>query len=149
MIFHPNIRNLMIGQGILAALSTLVGVTVYSGSQPTAAFIEANWSNFNATPLLHWTDVGFTQPLNGILASVTTFPAPVNALLTGTASWAIIWSTNVTAVQVAAGAIPSTSFIVCPVSISSGAGVIRLTNTSIVAGASTSLIDGSITATSS
>lgn len=148
MIFHPNIRNLFIGRGILAGLTSTVGVTVFSGTQPPISQVEANWSTYSSQILVHWSGVGFTQPLDGILLSVTAFPTPAVATATGTAKWAIIWSTNLLSADVAGSTLPSTSFIVVPVSIASGTGVIRVADVNITSGSSITLQDASIGASS-
>lgn len=148
--FTTSIRNLTIGRGILSGIAASVAVTVYSGVQPTAANIITNWASFNsanANFLLHYSSVGFTQPASGILMTVTTFPVSTLPTNTGTGAWAIIWSTN-PLIGVMNGAIPTTSFIVGPVSDSVGNGIIRFSNTTITTGVSKALLDGSIGALS-
>jgi hypothetical protein len=148
--FTTSIRNLTIGRGILSGIAASVAVSIYSGAQPTAANIITNWTSYNSTNsifLLHYSSVGFTQPASGILMTVTTFPAATLPTNTGTGAWAIIWATN-PLIAAMSGAIPTTSFIVGPVSDSVGNGIIRFSNTTITTGVSKSLLDGSIGALS-
>lgn len=144
IIFHPNIKQLFLGRGVFAAISNPNAVTVFSGTQPTAASITSSWSTYSPLVLVHWQGAGFTMPLTNSLMTVTSFPPAATATGTGTATWAIIWASNVTPASVAGSTLPNTSFIVCPVTNTGGNGVIRVTNTSITAGTSVSLADASI-----
>lgn len=148
MLFHPNIRNLFIGRGILAGLASSTAVTVFSGAQPLAGDVILNWPTYKSQALLHWQGVGFTQPQNGILATVTVFPTPVVALASGTATWAIIWATNVTLANVQSDTLPNASFIIGPVTDTSGNGMVRLASPTMAAGATIALTDASLGATS-
>lgn len=147
----------MIGRGILGGLAAPpggVGVTVYSGVQPSAATITANWSLYNSTVteyLIHFFSVGWTQPLGGLatFASITTFPTLTAATRSGTGAWCIIWATNVTAPQLASGTLPNTSFLVAPVSDLAGTGTVRFNPDTIFVAASTyNIADGTIGASS-
>ena len=157
ILFQTNIRNTMIGRGILPGLAIPpggVGVTIYSGVQPTAATIAANWSTYNsgnASFLIHFFNVGWTQPLSGLatFASITTFPVLTAASNTSPGAWCIIWATNVTAPNLGSGPLPNTSFLVGPVTDTVGNGVVRFNpNTNFVAASSYNITDGNINATS-
>lgn len=79
--------------------------------------------------------------------TISTFPAAVNALNSGTATWAIVWTSAVTGVNVAAGTLPSTNFMVVPASNSIGDGVIRFSDPVFTSGVSKAILDGSVGAT--
>jgi hypothetical protein len=148
-LFSPSIRNLMAGRGLQVGFAATSAISVYSGVQPTAAQITANWSQYastNPTFLAHYVGAAWTQPGVGILLQLTVPPA-ANAINTGTASWCIVWSTNVLAATVGLSTLPSTSFIVGPVSDSVGPGIVRYAFTGFVSGLSTTILDGSIGAT--
>lgn len=119
-------------------------VTVFGGTQPTAAQIAASWSTYSAQYLVHWTNVlWFLPPAFTTLASSqvynTQIPAGKAAFRSGTATWAIIWNrTNVSEATIQGATLPSLTagFTVVPVTNSGGNGVVRLTTTSIVSGTS-------------
>jgi hypothetical protein len=149
MLFSPSLRNLFIGRGLQAGFSASSAISVYSGVQPTAAQIAASWPTYastNASFLAHYVGAVWTQPSNGILLQLTV-PPTVNATNTGTGTWCIVWSSNVLAATVALSTLPSTAFIVGPVSDSVGQGIVRFTSLSFTAGVSNVILDGSIGAT--
>jgi len=144
----------MIGQGILRGLTSTVAITIYSGSQPTAATIAANWSSYNSTNsnfLVHFTGAGWTQPLNGEaqFCSITTFPAATPATNTGTGSWCIIWSTNPLLAAMGTGTIPTTSFLVGAVTDLAGDGIVRFNpTTNFTIAVNATIADGTISSSS-
>lgn len=146
LLFHPNIRNLMIGKGLLNGFSNPCAISVYRGTQPTPGDIIANWSttysSSNSQFLVHYTGASWSQPSGGLLLQLG-IPLAQNGVNTGTATWAICWATNVSAANVALATIPSTSFIVVPCSDSIGPGVIRFTDPNVTAGVSKVILDGS------
>ena len=160
ILFNQNIKNLIIGRGLLGNMAGATGygnlvatvsVTIFSGTQPAAADIAANWTNYNTSYLSHWVGVQYDQPLyntpgSGVVLSMVGTPAPVTAYNTGTASWGIIWTNNLAPSSIQGTSLPNPNFIVGNVSIGGGSGIIRLSNLSITAGASTSLLDSSVTA---
>ena len=155
ILFHPNIRNLMIGRGILAGgLTSACGITIYSGIQPTAAAIAADWATYNslnAKFLAHFTGAIWSHPLSGTttFCSITTFPPATPATNTGTGSWCILWMTNPTGTQLSSTTLPSTQFIIGPVSNLTGNGIVRFsTDTNFTIGVSRTIGDGTIGATS-
>lgn len=227
--FHPtNISALLIGRGFVASgIGASSAITVYAGVQPTAAEIQANWSQYNSvsiapafdefqmisgvgqpitgewgtdpqllcdaaakselgstvhgvyeysgpgqcsvldssntsvgttyytntrtTPassnfLGHFTGAVWSQP-SSLIASITTFPAAVQASNSGTATWCIIWTTNPALSAMGSTTIPTTSFIVGPVSSLAGTGLVRFDSVAFTAGTSISILDGLITTT--
>lgn len=151
MIFSNTIRNLTLGRGLLANLSSPCSITIYTGVQPTAAAIIANWYLYSSTSaefLVHYVGATWTQPSSGILLQLSTIPASTAPLNSGTATWCIIWNSAISGAQVAGGVIPSSNFIVGPCSDSIGAGIIRFANPALVASTPVVILDGSIGATS-
>lgn len=151
LIFSSSIRNLMLGRGLLANLSSPCSITVYSGAQPTAADFIANWASYSSSNpvfLVHYVGAVWNQPSNGVLMQLATTPAATAPLNTGTATWCIIWSTAITAIQAAAGTVPSNNFIIGPCSNAIGDGIIRFSNPALVTGTPVAILDGSIGATS-
>ena len=148
--FAQTMRNLFIGRGILAALSSPCSISVYSGtSQGQSSIIAANWPSWassNSNFLGHFTGAVWTQPNSGILLQLNSVPGQA-ALHSGTAGFAIIWSTEVTLTDVAGSTLPNASFIVVPCSNSVGNGVIRFDDTTFTAGVTKVILDGSIGAT--
>lgn len=106
--------------------------TVYSGIQPTAQQVEANWTSYkssNSNCLAHYTGAvfQFNSGTNTYYWTNTTSSITATALNSGTATWAIIWQN--TPVDVSLTSIPSSGrFVVVPVTNTSGVGVIRYTN---------------------
>lgn len=144
--FHPNIRNLYMGRGVAAVFSNPFAISIYSGVQPIAAQITSSWTLFNEPTsnfLAHYVGASWSQPSNGILLQLGLPPA-VSPLKSGTASWAILWASNVSAVQTQGSTLPNASFMVVPCSHSIGQGVIRFTNPTLTAGVSTPILDGSM-----
>jgi hypothetical protein len=76
------------------------------------------------------------------LSSVT-----ATALNTGTATWAILWRSNVTPVQAGLTALPDEEFLVVPVGTTASNAIIRFTDTNFVAGGAVTPFDGGITVT--
>lgn len=160
ILFNDNIKNLIIGRGLLnqmpgatgsGAFIGTVSVTVFSGVQPSAATISANWTNYNTAYLAHWTSVQFYQPLynvpgSGVMLTMYGSPAPTLGYNTGTASWGIIWMSDILPNTIQGSALPNANFIVGNVSLGGGSGIIRMADLSIVSGNSHSLLDCSITA---
>jgi hypothetical protein len=117
ILWNQNLNNLMIGRGLLAAITNPVSVTVFPGAQPAAADITANWAAYQNTHLCHWNLCTFTQPFantvgSGFTLICTTLPAPTACARAGTATWGIIWSAAVVEAALALGTLPNASFIV-------------------------------------
>lgn len=130
------------GPFLLNRLATKVGsgvrsISIYSGSQPTAAAVATNWANYkssNSIFLAHFNDVAMTNGY-GLTTPSFTLTTPPTATVTplndGTATWAIIWSAN--NVNPAALNIPATSqFIVVPVTTQLLNGVVRLADINVL-----------------
>ena len=157
MQFSSSIANLMAGRGILQGFNVTVQattfpscITIYSGSQPSAAAVTAAWSSYNSTNaafLAHFPGASWTNPSAGTLVQLSV-PAAVNASNSGTAAWAIVWQSSYTLAQMGTGTLPNAAFLVVPVSLNTGNGVIRMTNLTVTSGTSTSIYDGSIGSTS-
>lgn len=130
--------SMVYGNGVFVVIndttgfSTAVTITTISGASVPylmAHYVGATWSN----------------PLNGLLLQIGIPPA-IAAINTGIGTWAILWDINVTRLQMDGAALPSSKFIVVPVSNDTGPGVIRFADTSFVAGASKVMSDGSLDA---
>lgn len=151
MQFHPNIENLLIGRGILGGGLTLpIGISVFSGEQPSAAELIANWSAYNSTNpnfLIHFKNVVWSHPMNGAakFCSISVFPPPTLPLHTGTGQWCIIWTSNPSDGQLTSTALPQQSFLMGPVSALDGKGIVRFTgSTDFATGTARSIADGAI-----
>lgn len=147
--FHPNISNTLIGLGVLGGgLSASSAFSIYSGTQPSPADILNNWSIYssgNSNFLAHYSGAVWSQPSfwTNSTASITTMPTASNTVRSGVGTWAILWSANVLLADVNSGAIPTTSFIVVPVSTLTGIGTIRFdATTTFVAGTQRQIADG-------
>lgn len=156
LTFSASVTNLMANGAIQSNLggvsvsnhNTASSVTIYSGVQPTAENILANWSSYNSTNttcLIHYTPVIWqlaTGNASAVVITNSTATAPINS---GTASWAILWSTmQVTTSQLASGTIPTASFFVAPVSDITGTGIIRFTSTVLTSGTPVNIVDAGI-----
>lgn len=154
LIYSDSIKSATLGQGILSAIgnnyaSSLSAISVYSGTQPAASDITANWSQYNSTNssfLVHYTGSTWYLPATNLI-TISTYPAATAAINSGTGTWAIIWATNITTVQAAGSALPSANFLVVPCSSTAGSGVIRFIDNVFTAGDSKVITDGSIKAT--
>ena len=147
MFMHTGVRCALNGNNP----SISCPVTIFSGTQPSAANIIASWTSYNGSALVHWTDAQWPQPadyntLGATKATTATLPTAKNAFNSGTATWALIWSgTNIgptiTQANVQSATLPSTYFIVVPVSNGGGNGVVKMTSTTIASGSSYQPID--------
>lgn len=161
MLFSPSVAGLMAGRGVMvpmgmtsnSASNVTVSLTVYSGSQPTAETIENNWTNYNTTYLFHMPNVEYELLFNtsntqtGLITNCN-FPTSNAAINGGTASWCIIWCSNVQngtgSGQIANTVIPDTEFLVGPVTEPWGNGVVRLTSTTISSAQTYNFVDSTI-----
>lgn len=168
IIFQKNIQGGYIGNALMQSLFGVpiyymgnpggCAFTIYSGTQPTAAQIEANFANYNSSTnecLLHlWQSAAVYQPSQTapVLWSLLNnygIPTVETALHSGTASWAIVWGPNtnvypnriVNPTDIAGTTLPAPKFIVVPVSSLSGSMPLRLTSTNISSGSSYTLSD--------
>lgn len=145
LLFHPNMAYLAINRGFGAGISS--SLTVFGGAQPSPAEIIQNWATYRTSFLLHHTGAAWTHPINGTTTflSLTTLPAAATANATGTGEWAVLWSTPVAQGSLSSPTIPSTSFVVVPVSAQVGQGVVRYLSNIFSAGVSYSVLDGTLT----
>ena len=139
---------MFLGQGIRAAMSSTVAITVYKGTKPNPDTITANWSNYkegSADILVHYTGGTWTQqPSSGTLLGLSTVPAAKTAMQSGNASWAIVWMTNVTDAQCNSTTLPNVSFIVVDCSDIGGSGVVRFTDIAFVSGVTKAISEATI-----
>jgi hypothetical protein len=140
--------------GVGSAVSrtfTTTSMTIYSGAQPSAQTIEANWVNYNqnsASCLAHYSS-GPTWLYNaGTLTyyfTNTNNAITTNALRSGAASWAIIWKANSVSITSLSDPPAAGKFIVVPVTNNSGIGGIRYTSISTTQGQAFVPYDGGLT----
>lgn len=145
-LFYTGVTNSYANLGIKNNFAASFAVTVFQGVQPSAADITSSWSSSSANYLQHWTGCSWTQPsLNspplGNTLQLTAIPAATTANATGTATWAILWGSNVSEASVQTGTLPNANFIVGPVTDLTGNGIVRLSSNSITIGASSSPTD--------
>jgi hypothetical protein len=144
--FHSNIRNLLLGRGLVHGLGG--GITIYSGSQPTTATILGNWAAYsagNADFLAHYSGAawGMVSQSTQSMASLTTLPTVSTTSHTGTGAWAILWSSNPLLSEMSAVTPPTTSFMIVPISTLPDIGTIRVdADLNFVAGTSKQIVDG-------
>lgn len=102
-----------------------IAATVYSGIIPTSTTIINNWVNYNQTSSLclwHGTNVTL-QILGSNIINANGIPAVAAPFRTGTASWFILWTTNVANVNTSV--LPSTQFVIGDISGLFGTGVMK------------------------
>lgn len=138
LIFDSTINRMALYRGIFKGLSLPTAITVYKGTQPSAASIVSGWTNFNtasADCLAHYTGANWVQqPVNAPFINVNNTPTAAPAYKSGEATWAILWITNITTGSIASNTLPSTSFIVVPCSNTTGKGVVRFIDPVFVSG---------------
>jgi hypothetical protein len=151
--FFSDVLNAFVYAGIQSMWSWnpsyQTSVTVFSGTQPTAAQVTSSWSTYSAVYLVHWTGVVWPTPIgyntldSGNVTTATT-PAAQTAFRSGTATWAILWPFNISEATVQGASLPNASFVILPVSASGGTGCVRLASTTIASGTSYQPTDISI-----
>jgi len=148
LTYHPNIRKLFMGRAVLAAFSSPMAISVYTNSQPTALHVTNNWTSYTRATsldfLVHYQGGTWTQPNSDILLQLFTIPPGVIPTRSGTATWAILWNTNVTGAAVDGATLPTPNFLVVPVSDSIGQGVIRFADPILSTAAVATILDGSM-----
>jgi len=147
--FHSNISTLLIGSGILkGGLNTSSAFSIYSGTQPDSATILAAWPSYsssNSSFLAHYSGAIWSQPSfnTNSMASITTLPTVYDTINTGTGTWAILWGGNPLLAAMGSASIPTTSFIIVPISALPGIGTIRFdADTEFTAGVAKQIVDG-------
>jgi hypothetical protein len=151
LIYSPSLSALFM-QGLImpygSGNNNQFSVVFMSGPQPTAAELAANWSTTYKYPsnclAVAQLSINWTQ--TDTLVSITN-PQTLNAFGTGTAAWAVWFSNNnwLTSASLS-GSLPIASFMILPVSISTGNGVIRLNTVDLVSGQPFTIVDGGFTA---
>lgn len=146
--FFTDVLNTYIYSGVSTVLcnrnpgGNLSSVTIFSGTQPTAAQVVSSWSTYSAQYLVHWPSVTWPLPpdyqtIQATQTVTASLPAGVAAFRTGTAGWGICWGNlNASAATIQGATLPGTQFIVVPVTVSGGNGIIKMTTMSIVSGTS-------------
>ena len=133
---------------ILDAMASTVAITIYKGIKPSVETIESNWTDYktgSSDMLVHYTGGVWTQqPLSGNMIGLSTIPATKPAIQNGDASWAIIWMSNVTDVQVGGTILPNASFIVVDCSNIGGKGVVRFSDIAFVSGVTKVISEASV-----
>lgn len=149
LIYSDSVKSLTLGQGILSLLpSNYSAISIYSGVQPTASVIETTWPSYNTTNnkfLVHFQSAIWYQPSANVL-SIQTYPAASTALHSGTAEWAIIWSSNTDSYTLGQDTLTNTDFIVVPCSSVSGNGIITFSDTTITEGTTKAIAGGAFKA---
>jgi hypothetical protein len=153
--FHSNLAKLFLQYGLLRhGLGVDSAITVYSGVQPTAQQILDNWPEYNAYSvncLAHYNDVMWSQPLNNTanFISISKFPVSPNHPHNGIGQWCILWGGNPPIEDIAEPLIPTNEFIVGPISLLSGNGIVRYNDDLVfTAGSPKIMADGVISASS-
>ena len=162
VIFHKNLRNAFICNPLMRGIFNVGGFspgspggtayTIFGGAQPTGADVVANWATYYTAYLLHLYQVaqvyqpGCATPDIGIALLNYGTPTAETSFNAGTATWAILWNGSPTPVTMASGTLPSASFMIVPVSDTSGTAPLRLASTTIAAATSYTISDFSLTA---
>lgn len=161
LLFSPSLAGLMAGRGILVPMgmttnansNVTVSLTVFAGAQPTATDITNNWDDYNGAYLFHMRGVDYklASPTSNTLCGLVTnanYPTSESAINSGTASWCIIWCSDIASGsspgELGDTTIPNTQFIVGPVTLYSGNGIVRLSNLSIASGSTYNFVDSTM-----
>lgn len=157
--FSSSIKTLYAGLGLNNHSSNGYGIfnpsgrtiSIHSGTQPSASAILQNWtwhrqassaSESQRTHLATYTDCGWT--INGPSITMTKFPNSVIPNRNGTASWAILWATEM-GNNMTSNTAPGYPFIVVPVTTTAGDGVIRFTSLDFTTTSPVIMIDAGLT----
>ena len=151
MIFHPNIRNSVIGRAFLES-SIGAGIYIFSGVQPTAQQVEDNWSTIqNQLILTYSSGASWSQPNFEVPTyMLTQVPTPAQARISDVGQWCLISPNPIPeSTIISSSTVPFGIYLIAPISIAGGNGVVRfnLPSLSFVQGTSYSIADGLITAT--
>ena len=125
--------------GIFKGLAATVGITIYKGTRPASAnaFITdftALYSSTNSVDMLtHYVGAAFSHAYNQSVCAISASPTPVAALRAGTATWGIIWTTNVLAASLST-TLPSSDFMLVDVTEFGAGGIITYDNPVFAAG---------------
>ena len=121
-------------------------LTIHSGVQPSANTVNNNWETYN------WGNATFLGGVNVTLVETSTSSFTISATTssivnnTGSAEWAAIWSRRIspfagnqvlTTSSFTATIVPTSIFMIVPVSdITTTTGVVRINDSSVIAGGS-------------
>lgn len=135
LIYNSQLRTVAATYGVLGGFSS-PSITMYAGTQPTPTTLISSWSsyNYNTSNFLWHAQTGLTLAVTGgvsIYASATPSALPVRS---GTAAWAVVWSGSVSTGTMTTSSIPNSSFMICPISINTSNGVVRLASTTLATG---------------
>ena len=167
LLFSPSLAGLMAGRGILvpmgmttnATSNVTTSLTVFAGEQPPADDISNNWDDYNDAYLFHMRGVEYklsnptSNTLCGLISNAnypTSEPALNTSLVSGGggASWCVIWCSDISSGSAPGElgdiAVPNTQFIVGPVTLYSGNGIVRLSNLSITSGLTYNFVDSTM-----
>lgn len=138
MIFTSPMLNLYAGVINNTFFGASCALTIFPGAQPSGSAIAASWPTYSALYLQHWRTAGYTQPNAntygaGNYVSATTLPSISAAYRSGTATWGILWASDITEATIQGASLPATRYIIVPVTDISGTGVIKLSSTTITA----------------
>lgn len=165
IIFQKNVRNNFQNSGFLAALidsTTQNGATspqyatsftIWGGVQPSSLDFAANYqSTYRLNYLVHLPNMSIWQPNASVVdtgVTVTNYniPTAATAPRSGTATWGVLWQSNLPEAQISANPIPTMypRYVIIPISDVSGTYPVRMLSTSISAGTSYSIADLTIT----
>lgn len=151
LIYSPSLSSLFMHGLIMPygnGINNQFSVVFMSGTQPTPAQLIAGWDSTYKFPLnclaaatlaLNWTQ---TDTLVSILN-----PQTITAFGTGTTTWAVWFGNNnwLSSASFSNG-LPTTNFMILPVSVSTGNGIIRLNTVDLVSGQPVTITDGGFTA---
>ena len=150
LIFTPQQKENMNTSAVWSRTYPARSITVYSGVQPTAQQVEANWGSYkssNSSCLAHYSSgvtFGYNDATLTYYFTNTSNAITTTALNSGTATWAIIWSAS--SVDVSLTSIPASSkFIIVPVTNTAGIGIIRYSNLVATQGQAFVPYDGGLT----
>ena len=148
LIFSTStIRQIWTNQ-LLGRLPAGCGTTVYAGVQPTAADFQANWAttytSASADFLWHANGITFTMQTGNVKFIITSFPPATAPSNNGTGAWAVLWNSAPSGANLASATIPNTRFVVVPISITGGDGVLRFSSLTFNTGTPVTIIDGGL-----
>lgn len=137
------ITRAIIPRGISSAAFS---ITIWGGAQPTAANLITNWTSYFNTNLIHYDYRATYCPQQSSAPAYGSYFGPAtlanngvwigaSASNTGNATWGVVWAGG-SQVNSLTSTIPTTSFIIVPVSDLAGNGVIKFSSISMTAGQS-------------
>lgn len=143
--YHWHYENVWLYRAVKIPFTSAFAITVFGNTQPTANDIVSNWSTtYYNTSLAHFTGATISHTGANSRDSIISLSAASlssTGLNTGTATWAIMWTSNVSPANAVLSSLPSTSFLVVPAGSLSSNSVIRMSSDSVVTSATTTLED--------